>query len=141
MLLFSLCKDLSTFVDTKEVSQILFLCSTATELTERDRGRKGTGKCFDRTNTEVGRVNLNGEMGKDAEKGCGKAAEHSTLPPKNMEKISRSIHIKKHKQILCSFITKYSATINIAFLSLHLRMLTLLSPPLFTILYICKYKA
>lgn len=30
-------------------------------------------------------------------------------------KISGSADIKKHKQILCSFITKYSATINIAF--------------------------
>lgn len=37
---------------------------------------------------------------------------------------------KNHKHILCSFITKYSATKNIAFLSpfhLHLRMLTFLT--------------
>lgn len=41
---------------------------------------------------------------------------------KRKKKISGSVHIKKHKQILCSFITKYSATINIAFLSpFHLR--------------------
>lgn len=64
-------------------------------------------------------------------------------PKKNRKRknISGSVHIKKHKQILCSFITKYSATINIAFLSpfhLHLRMLT---PRLFSVLNTCKYEA
>ena len=37
---------------------------------------------------------------------------------------------KNHKQILCSFITKYSATINIAFLSpFHFRLRMLTSSP------------
>lgn len=47
-----------------------------------------------------------------------KSCMNSLTETNEMEKISGSVHIKKHKQILCSFITKYSATINIAILSL-----------------------
>lgn len=63
---------------------------------------------------------------------------------KEGEKLSGGVHIKKKdKQILCSFITKYSATINIAFLSpfnLLPRMSTFLFPVFNSVNTWYKYK-
>ena len=75
---------------------------------------------------------------------------HDPPPPqpkqRNGERKKRgSVHIKKHKQILCSFITKYSATINIAFLSpFHFESdeVNFAFPALFSVLNTCcKYEA
>lgn len=47
----------------------------------------------------------------------GKDPETKDKKKTEMKNVDGHVDIKKHKQILCSFITKYSATINIAFIS------------------------
>lgn len=150
VLLFNLCEDLSTFVEPKVVSQICVhvqLAQNSHIERQTDRGGETENETENSLMVQIQkfeRINVKGKKRRD-EKGCmRKSCMHPRTRKKNRKrkkKNSGSVHIKKHKQILCSFITKYSATINIAFLSpFHLR-LRMLTPRLFSVLNTCKYEA